>query len=77
MDITSLTKFCDASYIAFAKFTFDSKIIKLLVLCRKNSSSLTKFCNSLQEFTFHNPEDIILGNFNIHIESTYKVPKLL
>ena len=67
MDITSFTKFCGASCITFVKFTFDSKIMKLLVLCRKNSSPLTNFCNWLQEFTFYNPVDIIiLGNFNIY-----------
>lgn len=62
----SLAKFCDASYINFKKFTFDSKIIKWLVQYKKYSLTLTDFFNWLQEFIFYNPGDIILGDFSIN-----------
>ena len=57
--------FCGVSYLNFVKSTFDSNIIKLLVLYKKDSLPLTSFCNWLQEFIFYNPVDIILGDFNI------------
>ena len=41
IDIRSRSKFCGASYITFVKSTFDSNIIKLLVLCKNNSLPLT------------------------------------
>ena len=66
IDIRSHSKFCGVSYLTFVKSTFDSNIIKLLVLYKKNSLPLTNVCSWLQEFIFYNPVDIILRDFNIN-----------
>ena len=65
-DIRSHSKFCCVSYLTFVKSTFDSNIMKLLVLYKKNSLLLTNFCNWLLKFIFYNPVDIILGDFNMN-----------
>ena len=54
-----------ASLVSFSKSTFEKKTIKLLLLYRKYSISVTTFCNWL-EFLTNDFVDIILGDFNIN-----------
>ena len=56
-----------ASYVEYVRPSFSNRVIKMLVIYKRRTISLTQFCDWVGEFLRTRHVDIILGDFNINV----------